>query len=97
MKIVSELSINVDNDYYCGRCRLLGLDCYPDSLFEMNLQTRKALINGKEYDAFIALSTMYEDYIESQVLSVYLLTDSQEKLLGSVIEIEGVEDDIILE
>ena len=89
MRIISELLIEVDNEIYQGQCKLIGLEEYPGALFDMCFEKHPAYIDGKEYEVFIALSTVYENDIESEEISVYLLAEQTESLIDKEIEIKG--------
>ena len=86
MKIIAELPLEVDNEVYCGRCRLLVLDEYPDLLEQRCFNKMKVLIEGQEYEIFPVMSHYKEGDIEGDELSVYLLADIEGSLLDNELE-----------
>ena len=85
MKIIGELPLEVDNEVYCGKCRLLVLDEYPPLLEENCFRKMRVLIGGQEHEIFPVMSHYKEGDIEGDELSVYLLADPEETLLEQIV------------
>ena len=93
MKIIGELSLEVENEVYSGRCRLLLLDEYDEQLEADCFRKIRAMISGQEYEIFPVMSHYKEGDIEGDELSVYLLADPEGSLLDCELELIGKEQE----
>ena len=87
MKITGEMWLEVDNEIYTGTCRLLELDEYDDDLYCLCFNKVKALIGERKFEIFPVMSHFREGDVESDMLTVYLLSDDDETLLGQQLKL----------